>query len=191
MIPIILLLIEHQVHADDSDADCSVDDKGLEEKIDLSKVPKIHSSENGSKNMETPLSEKNPSNPTSGHETPLSMGEILSSLDPGITLPSNSSEYSADRHSNKTNGSHSHVKRSNFWGRNNVSNKSIYIFFLSWCSRVGIMHCCANFSGVLNYGSLRTIIQHSDFYASFMEARKSQHSESVDSSGEEEYALFH
>ncbi|XBI71995.1 hypothetical protein VPH35_066055 [Triticum aestivum] len=132
-------LYDYKVHADDSDADCSVDDKGLEEETDLSKVPKIHSSENVSKNMEMPLSEKNPSNPTSGHETPLSMGEILSSLDPGITLPSNSSEYSADRHSNKTNGSHSHVKRSNFWGRNS--------------------------------------------------ARKSQHSESVDSSGEEELAI--
>uniref|UniRef100_A0A453I2C1 Rho GTPase-activating protein 7 n=2 Tax=Aegilops tauschii subsp. strangulata TaxID=200361 RepID=A0A453I2C1_AEGTS len=132
-------LYDYKVHADDSDADCSVDDKGLEEETDLSKVPKIHSSENGSKNMEMPLSEKNPSNPTSGHETPLSMGEILSSLDPGITLPSISSEYSADRHSNKTNGSHSHVKRSNFWGRNS--------------------------------------------------ARKSQHSESVDSSGEEELAI--
>ncbi|KAM3313019.1 hypothetical protein ACQJBY_032630 [Aegilops geniculata] len=132
-------LYDYKVHGDDSDADCSVDDKGLEEETDLSKVPKIHSSENGSKNMEMPLSEKNPSNPTSGHETPLSMGEILSSLDPGITLPSISSEYSADRHSNKTNGSHSHVKRSNFWGRNS--------------------------------------------------ARKSQHSESVDSSGEEELAI--
>ncbi|VAI05431.1 unnamed protein product [Triticum turgidum subsp. durum] len=132
-------LYDYKVHADDSDADCFVDDKGLEEETDLSKVPKIHSSENGSKNMEMPPSEKNPSNPTSGHETPLSMGEILSSLDPGITLPSNSSEYSADRHSNKTNGSHSHVKRSNFWGRNS--------------------------------------------------ARKSQHSESVDSSGEEQLAI--
>ncbi|XP_044981465.1 rho GTPase-activating protein 7-like isoform X2 [Hordeum vulgare subsp. vulgare] len=132
-------LYDYKVHSDDSDADCSVDDKGLEEKTDLGKVPKNHSSENGSKTMEMPLSEKNPSNPTFGHETPLSMGEILSSLDGGITLPGNSSECSGDKHSNKTNGSHSHVKRSNFWGRNN--------------------------------------------------ARKSQHSESVDSSGEEELAI--
>ncbi|VAI05427.1 unnamed protein product [Triticum turgidum subsp. durum] len=91
-------LYDYKVHADDSDADCFVDDKGLEEETDLSKVPKIHSSENGSKNMEMPPSEKNPSNPTSGH-----------------------------------------VKRSNFWGRNS--------------------------------------------------ARKSQHSESVDSSGEEQLAI--
>jgi len=131
-------LYDYKVHAD-SDAEHSVDDKALEEKTDFSKYPKIHSSENGSADMERSPSEKNPSNPTSGHETPLSMGEILSSLDPGISLPSHGSEYSADRHSNKTNGSHPHVKRSNFWGRNS--------------------------------------------------ARKSQHQESVDSSGEEELAI--
>ncbi|XP_024311708.1 rho GTPase-activating protein 7 isoform X3 [Brachypodium distachyon] len=132
-------LYDYKAHADDSDAEHSVDDKALEEKADLSKGPKIHSTENGSANMEILPSDKNHSNPTSGHETPLSMGEILSALDPGISLPSHSSEYSADRHSNKTNGSHPHVKRSNFWGRNN--------------------------------------------------ARKNLHSESVDSSGEEELAI--
>ncbi|KAK1649980.1 hypothetical protein QYE76_067785 [Lolium multiflorum] len=112
-------LYDYKVHAD-SDAEHSVDDKALDEKTDFSEGPKIHSSENGSANMEISPSDKNPSNPTSGHETPLSMGEILSSLDPGISLSSHGSEYSADRHSNKTNGSHSHVKRSNFWGRNNA-----------------------------------------------------------------------
>uniref|UniRef100_A0ACD5X228 Uncharacterized protein n=1 Tax=Avena sativa TaxID=4498 RepID=A0ACD5X228_AVESA len=131
-------LYDYKVRAD-SDAEHSFDDKALEEKADFSKGPKIHSSESGSLNMEISPSEKNPSNPTSGHETPLSMGEILSSLDPGISLPSHGSEYSAVRHSNKTNGSHPHVKRNNFWGRNN--------------------------------------------------ARKSQHPESVDSSGEEELAI--
>jgi hypothetical protein len=124
----VLFLIGRQVHAD-SDAEHSVDDKALDE-TDFSKGPKIHSAENGSANMEISPSENSPSNPTSGHETPLSMGEILSSLDPGISLPSHGSEYSADRHSNKTNGSHPHVKRSNFWGRNNVSNKSCCIYFL-------------------------------------------------------------
>jgi hypothetical protein len=71
--------------------------------------------------METLLSEKNPSNPISSHETPLSMGEILSSLDPGISLANHSGEYSVEsRQPAKINGSHPHVKRSNFWGRNNV-----------------------------------------------------------------------
>ncbi|PWS22608.1 hypothetical protein DKP78_17500, partial [Enterococcus faecium] len=68
------------------------------------------------------------------------MGEILSSLDPGISLANHSGEYYLEiRQPAKINGSHPHVKRSNFWGRNN--------------------------------------------------ARKSQHSESVDSSGEEELAI--
>uniref|UniRef100_A0A0E0IQT7 Rho-GAP domain-containing protein n=1 Tax=Oryza nivara TaxID=4536 RepID=A0A0E0IQT7_ORYNI len=125
------------VHADDSDAERSEDAKAAEVKIELSKGPKSHSTENGSAYMETLLSEKNPSNPISSHETPLSMGEILSSLDPGISLANHSGEYSVEsRQPAKINGSHPHVKRSNFWGRNN--------------------------------------------------ARKSQHSESVDSSGEEE-----
>ncbi|KAL5210233.1 hypothetical protein ABZP36_005856 [Zizania latifolia] len=128
------------VHGDDSDAERSVDAKALEAKIDLSKGPKSHSTENGSAYMETLLSEKNLSNPMPGHETPLSMGEILSSMDPGISLPNHCGEYSVEsRQPAKINGSHSHVKNSNFCGRNN--------------------------------------------------ARKSQHSESVDSSGEEELAI--
>jgi len=110
----------------------------LEGNLNLSKVQNSRSTENGSANVDTLLSENNPSNPAVGHET-LSMGEILSSFDPGISVPSQSSEYSVERQSNKMNGSHPHVKRSNFWGRNN--------------------------------------------------ARKSQNSESVDSSGEEELAI--
>ncbi|KAG2540656.1 hypothetical protein PVAP13_9NG578600 [Panicum virgatum] len=125
------------VNADEADAERPVE--VLEGNVDLSKVQNSHSVENGSVNVDTLLSENNPSNPTSGHETPLSVGEILSSFDPGISIPSQSSEYSVERQSNKINGSHPHVKRSNFWGRNN--------------------------------------------------ARKSQHSESVDSSGEEELAI--
>ncbi|XP_062211315.1 rho GTPase-activating protein 7-like [Phragmites australis] len=125
------------VNVDESDAERSLE--VLEGNVDLSKVQNSRSTENGSANVDTLLSENDPSNPTSGHETPLSMGEILSSFDPGITVPSQSSEYSVERQSNKINASHPHVKRSNFWGRNNV--------------------------------------------------RKSQHSESVDSSGEEELAI--
>jgi hypothetical protein len=88
---------------------------------DLSKVQNSCAIENGSANVDTLICESNPSDPISGHETPLSMGEILSSFDPGISVPSQSSEYSVERESNKINGSQSHVKRSNFWGRNNVS----------------------------------------------------------------------
>ena len=122
-----LFLIEQAVNAEESYAECPVE--VLEGNLDLSKVQNSRSTENGSANVDTLLIENNPSNPTVGHET-LSMGEILSSFDPGISVPSQSSEYSVERQSNKINGSHPHVKRSNFWGRNNVSKKtSLHFFF--------------------------------------------------------------
>jgi hypothetical protein len=123
-----LFLIEQAVNAEDSDAERPVEVLGGN--LDLSKVQNSCSTENGSANVNTLLSENSPSNPTVGHET-LSMGEILSSFDPGISVPSQNSEYSVERQSNKINGSHPHVKRSNFWGRNNVSKKtSLHFFFL-------------------------------------------------------------
>jgi hypothetical protein len=116
-----VLLIEQQTaNVDESDAECTVVVLG-EGNGDLSKVQNSCATENSSANVDTLLCESNPSNPTSGHETPLSMGEILSSFDPGISVPSQSSEYSVERQSNKINGSQPHVKRSNFWGWNNVS----------------------------------------------------------------------
>jgi hypothetical protein len=119
-------LIEQAVNAEESDAERPV--KMLEGNLNLSKVQNSLSTENGSANVDSLLSENNPSNPTVGHET-LSMGEILSSFDPGISVPTHSPEYSVERQTNKTNGSHPHVKRSNFWGRNNVSKKSSLPFF--------------------------------------------------------------
>lgn len=116
------MIDQQAVNADELDAERS--GGVLEGNVDLSKVQNSRSVENGSANVDPILSENNPSNPPSGHETPLSMGEILSSFDPGISVPSQTPEYSAERQSNKMNGSHPHVKRSNFWGRNNVSKKS-------------------------------------------------------------------
>lgn len=109
----------------------------LEGNLDSSKVQNGRSTEKSSANVNTLLSENTPNNPTTGHET-LSMGEILSSFDPGISVPSQSSEYSVERQSNKINGSHSNVKRSNFWGRNNVSKKTSFLFFFS----VFLWLCC-------------------------------------------------
>jgi hypothetical protein len=121
-----LFLIEQAVNAEESYTERPVE--VLEGNLNLSKVQNSRSTENGSANVDTLLSENNPSNPAVGHET-LSMGEILSSFDPGISVPSQSSEYSVERQSNKMNGSHPHVKRSNFWGRNNVSKKISFAFF--------------------------------------------------------------
>lgn len=120
---------QQAVNADESDAEQRPVEV-LEGNVDLSKVQNSRSVENGSANVDTLLRENNPSNPTSGHETPLSMGEILSSFDPGISVPSQSSEYSVEQQSTKINGSHPHVKQSNFWGRNNVRKKSTSIFCL-------------------------------------------------------------
>ena len=64
------------------------------------------------------------------------MGEILLSLDAGIPLPGPGVEYSKDRHSNKPNGTQQHVKRSNLWGHNNVSNKLAPL--LSFFSSIGL-----------------------------------------------------
>ena len=86
--------------------------------------PLSHLTETGSMRVQQSLNGKDPSNPVSSHETPLSMGEILLSLDAGIQLPGPGVEYPKDRHSNKPNGTQQHVKHSNSWGHNNVRNKS-------------------------------------------------------------------
>lgn len=73
------------------------------------------------KSTEKSLTEKDASSVLATQESPLSMGEILSSLHPGTSFPAHVTEYNVDRFSSKVNGSHTHMKRTNFWGRNNVS----------------------------------------------------------------------
>ncbi|KAK3127918.1 hypothetical protein QOZ80_7AG0580160 [Eleusine coracana subsp. coracana] len=113
----------------DSDGKPSVGDKALEAKIDLNDALPNQSTENGLASVQS-MNENDTSKLVDSHGTPLSMGDILSSLDAGISV---------DKHSSKPNGTQQHVKRSNIWGRNS--------------------------------------------------ARKSQQSELVDSSGEEELAI--
>ncbi|XP_062188460.1 rho GTPase-activating protein 7-like isoform X2 [Phragmites australis] len=108
------------VHGDDSDAEPSVADKALEAKTDLNDALLSHLTENGSMSVQQSTNEKDPSNLVSSHETPFLMGEILSSLDAGISLLGPGAEYSVDRQSSKPNGTKQHAKRSNFWGRNNA-----------------------------------------------------------------------
>ncbi|KAM3371559.1 hypothetical protein ACQJBY_018786 [Aegilops geniculata] len=123
-------LYDYQVDPGDSDAERFVTDKALEIKSELN---------NGTMNVQRLPNGNDPTNLASSHESPLSMGEILSSLDAGVPLPGPGAERSADRQSIKSNETQLHVKRSNIWGRSN--------------------------------------------------ARKSQQSEFVDSSGEEELAI--
>ncbi|OEL30956.1 Rho GTPase-activating protein 7 [Dichanthelium oligosanthes] len=109
-----------EVNGNDSEAEPSVEDNALQSNIDLNDAPLSHLTENGSMRVQQSPNEKDPPNLVSSHETPLSMGEILLSLDAGIPLPGPGAEYSKDRHSNKPNGTQQHVKRSNLWGRNNA-----------------------------------------------------------------------
>uniref|UniRef100_A0A0E0LPA5 Rho-GAP domain-containing protein n=1 Tax=Oryza punctata TaxID=4537 RepID=A0A0E0LPA5_ORYPU len=104
---------------DDSDSEPCTEDKALETKVDVNDAQRSDLSENVSVNVQRSPNEKDPPNMVSSQDSPLSMGEILSSLDAGISLPGPGAEYSVDRHSIKSNGTHMHVKRSNFWGRNN------------------------------------------------------------------------
>lgn len=81
-------------------------------------MAKVQHNEQASAHKST---EKDASSVLATEESPLSMGEILSSLHPGTSFPAHVTEYNVDRFSSKVNGSHSHMKRTNFWGRNNVS----------------------------------------------------------------------
>jgi len=111
---------QQEVNGNDSDAEPSVGDNTLEPNIGPNDDPLSHLAETGSMRVQQSLNGKDPSYPVSSHETPLSMGEILLSLDAGIQLPGPGAEYPKDRHSNKPNGTQQHVKRSNLWGRNNA-----------------------------------------------------------------------
>lgn len=113
-------LYDYQVDQGDSDVEPSVEDKALEAKLDLKDAPHSHLTQNGTINVKRPLNEKDPTNLVCGHDSPLSMGEILSSLDAGVPLPSPGAEYSVDRDSIKSSETQPHVKRSNIWGRNNA-----------------------------------------------------------------------
>jgi hypothetical protein len=121
--------VAQQVDHEDSDAEPSVEVKALEAKLDLKDGPHNHFTQNGTINVKRPLNEKDPTNLVCSHESPLSMGEIISSLDAGVPLPGSGSEYSVDRHSTKSNETQPHVKRSNIWGRSNVSEELPFVVF--------------------------------------------------------------
>lgn len=110
---LIHLNVAQQVDPDDSDAERSVTDKALEAKSDLKDAPHSHLNQNGMMNVQRLPNGNDPTNLVSSHESPLSMGEILSSLDAGVPLPGPGAEHSVDRQSIKSNETMLHVKRSN------------------------------------------------------------------------------
>lgn len=99
-------------NGDDSDAEAPVDKHA-------SKEPELIRSSYAPPN-EHGLVIKNHNTTLVDLDSSVSMGEILSSLDPGNTFPANIAEYCVERHPSKLNGSHSHTRRTNLWGRNNV-----------------------------------------------------------------------
>ena len=122
---------QQEVNGKNSDAELSVEDNTFESNVDLNDAPLSRLTENG----------KDPSNLVSTHETPLSVGEILLSLDARIPLPGRAAEYSNDRHSSKLNGTQQHVKLTNLWGRSNVSNKSaLLLLFPSYVHFFLMLH---------------------------------------------------
>ncbi|XP_072983667.1 rho GTPase-activating protein 7 isoform X1 [Typha latifolia] len=111
-------LYDYKVFAgDDSDTEIPRDNQTSAAKPDLAQGSQAHVNELVSTNNERTLAENSMPGLLPIRETPLSMGEILSSLDPGISFPGHGAEYFVDRHQAKLNGSLTHVKHSNFWGR--------------------------------------------------------------------------
>ncbi|XP_064981838.1 rho GTPase-activating protein 7-like [Musa acuminata AAA Group] len=116
-------LYECKVFAgDDSEPDSPKVNQSSATKTELVMDSKAHHNEQSltSNNTEKSVAEKDASDVLPTQESSMSMGEILSSLHPGNSLPAHVAEYSVDRYSSKVNGSHTHMKRTNFWGRNNA-----------------------------------------------------------------------
>ncbi|KAJ6798919.1 rho GTPase-activating protein 7-like isoform X1 [Iris pallida] len=117
-------LYDYKVFAgDDSDDAPSKVIQSSATKMESSRGSQAQYTENGliNKNLENSSTVKDNAAMLPTRETPLSMGEILSSLDSGISFPSHISEYC-----DKINGSNTNTKRTNFWGRNNAKkNQSL------------------------------------------------------------------
>ncbi|XP_064954723.1 rho GTPase-activating protein 7-like isoform X4 [Musa acuminata AAA Group] len=113
--------LKQEFAGDDSDPESPHNNQSSATKTELD-VAKVQHNEQASahKSTEKSLTEKDASSVLATQESPLSMGEILSSLHPGTSFPAHVTEYNVDRFSSKVNGSHTHMKRTNFWGRNNA-----------------------------------------------------------------------
>ncbi|KAK8943255.1 hypothetical protein KSP39_PZI008974 [Platanthera zijinensis] len=112
-------LYDYKVFAGyDSDAESPACNKNSATKTKLVRGSQDNGDGITNHNMNDSLAKKDSQNMLPLHESPLSMGEILSSLDSGISFPSTTTEHCIDRHTTKLNGPH--TKRPNFWGRNNA-----------------------------------------------------------------------
>lgn len=71
-------------------------------------------------------SEMEPASVSPAGESHRSMGDILSSMDPGHPLPVSGTESGVGKALSKVTGYNSNTKRSTFWGRSNVSCLLLY-----------------------------------------------------------------
>ncbi|CAA7388515.1 unnamed protein product [Spirodela intermedia] len=112
-------LYDYKVYGGDSDADTPRRSQPSGTNFDLHGVSQAQSSDHelSHKAPEKSLVEKN-ANCVEVQESPMSMGDILSSMEPGISFPVQGTELREEKPSSKPNGSSGHSKRPNFWGRN-------------------------------------------------------------------------
>lgn len=84
-------------------------------------VPLVEEQDDQKKVAENLINEMDPPSVSPAGESYRSMGEILSSMDPGHPLPVSGLESGAGKATSKVTGTNHNSKRSTFWGRSNVS----------------------------------------------------------------------
>lgn len=73
------------------------------------------------KGNENSINEMDPASVSPAGDSHRSMGDILSSMDPGHPLPASGLEPGSGKAMSKVTGFNPNMKRSTFWGRSNVS----------------------------------------------------------------------
>ena len=112
---------------DDSNVGSSSSNHAKTKNVNLNVVPDTPLSEDQNKQRkgsENPVDENDASNLFPSTESYRSMGEILSSMDPGNHLPMPVIESGSGKQTSKASSASFSSKRSTFWGRSNVSYRN-------------------------------------------------------------------
>ncbi|XP_027940101.1 rho GTPase-activating protein 7 isoform X3 [Vigna unguiculata] len=112
---------------DDSDVGSSSSNHNKTENGNLNAVPDTPPTEDQNKQRkgsENPVDDNDPSNLLPSTESYRSMGEILSSMDPGNHLPIPVVESGSGKQTGKASSASFSSKRSTFWGRSNQPRKT-------------------------------------------------------------------
>jgi len=124
---------------DDSDVGSSSSNHNKTENGNLNAVPDTPPTEDQNKQRkgsENPVDDNDPSNLLPSTESYRSMGEILSSMDPGNHLPIPVVESGSGKQTGKASSASFSSKRSTFWGRSNVSFYFLTIYSLTNLSEI-------------------------------------------------------